>query len=110
MRRFAVPEPWRAQLPQTPVLAQRVAEVLQAPSLLARRRIDLARLTRQVGAALHEDWSTPRLAVLCHLRPQRFHARLLELACGYAGASASASALAYTLKRERGLGTRALRH
>ena len=137
MRRFAVPEPWRAQFPQTPVLAQRVAEVLQAPSLLARRRIDLARLIRQVGAALHEDWSTPRLAALCHLSPQRFHARLLELtgvtpqawlrglrldraeqwlargqpleatafACGYA----SASALAYALKRERGLGARALR-
>lgn len=137
MRRFAVPEPWRAQPPQAPVLAQRVAEVLQAPSLLVRRRIDLAQLTRQVGTALHEDWPTPRLAALCHLSPQRFHARLLELtgstpqawlrdlrldraeqwlargqsleatalACGYA----SASALAYALKRERGMGARTLR-
>ena len=66
MRRFAVPEPWRAQLPQTPVLAQRVAEVLQAPSLLARRRIDLARLTRRSNGI-----SMPITSATCHSPPLR---------------------------------------
>ncbi|WP_404301302.1 helix-turn-helix domain-containing protein [Alicycliphilus denitrificans] len=137
VRRFAVPEPWRAGAPAPQAVAARVAAVLQAPGVLARRRIDLVRLQRQVQAALHQDWPTARLAALCHLSAPRFHARLLELtgrtpqawlrdlrldraaqllargqplettalACGYA----SASALAYALKRERGLGARDLR-
>lgn len=137
MRRFAVPALWRTGAPTPQAVAAQVAAVLQAPDLLVRRRIDLALLTRRVQAALHEDWPTARLAALCNLSAQRFHARLLELtgrtpqawlrtlrldhaaqllergqqleatalACGYA----SASALAYALKRERGLGARALR-
>ncbi|WP_103043970.1 helix-turn-helix domain-containing protein [Comamonas faecalis] len=137
LRRFAVPTPWRGQVLAPQAVAERLAAVLQAPGLLARRRIDLARLTQQVQAALHEDWPTARLAALCHLSAQRFHARLVELigqtpqawlrglrldraaqllaagqplettalACGYA----SASALAYALRRERGVGARDLR-
>jgi AraC-like DNA-binding protein/quercetin dioxygenase-like cupin family protein len=137
LRRFAVPEPWRARTLAPQAVAARVAAVLQAPAVLARRRIDLDGLRQQVQAALHQDWPTARLAALCHLSAQRFHARLLELtgrtpqawlrelrldhaarllargqplettalACGYA----SASALAYALRRERGVGARALR-
>lgn len=141
LRRFQVPTPWRASAPAATwtadALLANVALALQAPRLLARRPMDLARLRQQVQAALHENWPTARLAALCHLSPQRFHARLLELsgatpqawlralrldqarqwlaqgrtleatalACGYA----SASALAYALKRERGVGARALR-
>ncbi|MBS0509018.1 MAG: helix-turn-helix domain-containing protein [Proteobacteria bacterium] len=137
VRRFAVPAAWRGAAPAPQVVAQRVAAVLQAPALLARRRIDLGALQRQVQMALHQDWPTARLAALCHLSAPRFHARLLELTgrtpqawlrdlrldhaaqllargqsleataltCGYA----SASALAYALRRERGLGARALR-
>ena len=114
-----------------------MAQVLQAPGVIARRGVDLARLAQAVQSALHEDWPTARLAALCHLSPQRFHTRLRELAgrtpqewlrglrldraeallarglpletaalqCGYA----SASALAYALRRERGVGARALR-
>lgn len=137
MRRFAVPAAWRGDAAAPRAVAERVAQVLEAPALLARRRMDLARLTQAVQAALHEDWPTARLAALCHLSPQRFHARLIELtgrtpqawlralrldraarllargqplettalACGYA----SASALAYALRRERGVGARELR-
>lgn len=137
VRRFAVPPGWRAGAALAPDAAARVAQVLQAPGVIARRGVDLARLAQAVQAALHEDWPTARLAALCHLSPQRFHARLRELAgrtpqewlrglrldraeallarglpletaalqCGYA----SASALAYALRRERGVGARALR-
>lgn len=138
LRRFQVPAPWRmAAAPAADALLANVALALQAPRLLVRRPIDLARLRQQVQSALHEDWPTARLAALCHLSPQRFHARLLELAgatpqawlralrldqaqqwlahgrsleatalaCGYA----SASALAYALRRERGVGARGLR-
>lgn len=137
LRRFQVPAPWRAAAPMADALLANLALALQAPRLLARRPLDLARLRQRVQSALHEDWPTARLAALCHLSPQRFHARLLELAgappqawlralrldqaqrwlaqgrsleatalaCGYA----SASALAYALRRERGVGARALR-
>ena len=135
MRRFAVPPQWRAQ-PQVDALA-RVAEVLQAPGVIARRHVDMERLAHTVQAALHEDWPTARLAAWCHLSVARFHARMLALVgttpqawlrglrldraqqwlaqgqpletvalqCGYA----SASALAYALRRERGMGARDLR-
>lgn len=138
VRRFTVPEPWRAHALPAQAVAVQVAQVLLAPQVLERRHIDLAALAQTAQAALHEDWPTARLAALCHLSPQRFHARLLELtgrtpqawlrglrldqaeqliarglplstaalACGYA----SASALAYALRRERGVGARALRH
>jgi AraC-like DNA-binding protein/mannose-6-phosphate isomerase-like protein (cupin superfamily) len=136
LRRFAVPPPLR--FPAAPLsTAAQMAMVLQAPSLLARRGIDVQQLQWRVQAALHEDWSTARLAQLSHLSVAQFHARFVELTgftpqawlrnlrldaameqlargqlleatalrCGYA----SASALAYALRRERGLTSRALR-
>lgn len=137
VRRFAVPRAWHAAPLAPEAAAARVAEVLRAPGVIARRGLDLARLAQAVLGALHEDWPTARLAALCHLSAQRFHARLAELTgrtpqawlrglrldraeallarglpletaalrCGYA----SASALAYALRRERGVGARALR-
>lgn len=108
-----------------------------APRVLARRRLDLQALADTVDAALHQAWPTQRLAGLTCLSVPRFHARLQQqtgqtpqdwlrtrrldraqalLAAGHtlqAAAArvgyASASALAYALRRERGLGARALR-
>lgn len=133
VRRFAVPPAAR----QTADAAAHLALLLQAPRVLARRGLDLAVLQAAVDAALHEDWPTARMAQLFHLSAPRFHARLLELTghtpqgwlrarrldvaaaalarglplestalrTGYA----SASALAYALRRDRGVGARALR-
>lgn len=136
LRRFAVPQPLRFPQSSLSIEAQ-MALVLQAPSLLQRRGLDLQWLQHQVQATLHESWPTARLAGLMHLSVAQFHARFVELAehtpqdwlrglrldaavlhlkqgtaleatalrCGYA----SASALAYALRRERGLTSRQLR-
>lgn len=133
-RRFAVPARW----PDADDAEARLSHILQAPRVLARRAVAPAALERAVCAALHEDWPTARLAALCALSTPRFHARWLELTgltpqawlrarrldaaeralargqaleitalqVGYA----SASALAYALRRERGTGARALRN
>ena len=136
LRRFAVPPALR--FPQSSLsAAAQMALVLQAPTLLQRRGMDLLWLQRQVQAALHESWPTARLADLVHLSVAQFHARFVELTdrtpqdwlrglrldaavlqlkkgtaleatallCGYA----SASALAYALRRERGVTSRQLR-
>ena len=136
LRRFAVPPPLRFPLSDLSAAAQ-MALVLQAPSLLQRRGLDLRQLQQQVLAALHEAWPTARLAALMHLSVAQFHVRFVELTgstpqdwlrnlrldaasqqlrqgaaleatalcCGYA----SASALAYALRRERGITSRQLR-
>ena len=105
--------------------------------LLQRRGLDVQAITRAVRADLAGDWRTPQLAALAHLSPQRFHVRWQELTgrtpqqwlrelrldaashalaageplettalrCGYS----TASALAYALRRDRGVGSRSLR-
>lgn len=108
-----------------------------APRVLQRRALDLHALAQAVDATLHADWSTPRMAALCALSAPRFHARLrtqtgltpqdwlrtrrlaraqallsqgltLDATAARVG-YASASALAFALRREHGVGARALR-
>jgi len=120
-----------------PGLAQQLTGLLQAPRVLSRRALPAERLEQAVGAALHEDWPTARMAALYALSVPRFHARWQALtgrtpqawlrdrrldaaqralARGQALETtalqvgyAHASALAYALRRERGTGARALR-
>ena len=137
LRRFQVPTAARCPAPEL-APEQRLALLLQAPVQLPRRALDVPAVHSQVQAQLAQPWPTTRLAALCHLSPARFHARWLEATgqtpqqwlrqlrldaatrllrrgrtleasatlCGYA----SASALAYALRRERGLGAKALRN
>lgn len=118
-------------------LASVLADLAGAPRALPRRALDLAALAEQVDTHLHEAWPTARLATLACLSVPRLHARWLDatgcspqawlrqrrldraqallaagrsletsaLQVGYA----SASALAYALRRDRGLGARQLR-
>ncbi|NML17609.1 helix-turn-helix domain-containing protein [Azohydromonas caseinilytica] len=137
VRRFVPPPHWKAQPPDVLDAEAAIAAVGGTATLLQRRRIDLMVLEAAVAAAPAQDWSTPRLAGLCFLSPQRFHARFTELSgltpaawvrrCRLdaaerlirAGLSldaaalqvgyATASALAFALRRERGYGARAVR-
>ena len=141
-RPFSAPQAWQRALnigrAGDSVAAQALLAALrQAPHVQVRRRLDLARLLPALDAALHESWTTQRMAALFSLSPQRFHARLLALtgetpqallrrlrldratALLRAGVSLEAaalqvgygtpSALAFALRRERGVGARALR-
>jgi len=78
VRRFAVTSACRDGAKRDDVAFQ-LAQVLQAPSVLTRRGIDLGQLNDALDSRLHEPWSTSRMATLFFLSPQRFHARLLEL-------------------------------
>lgn len=136
VRRFHVPPVARCA-PQLLPASQRLQLLLQAPALLPRRRVDVPWLEQQVRVQLHSHWPTARLAALCHLSPQRFHARWQELtghtpqqwlrqlrlaeaerllrlgrsleACAAACGYATASALAYALRRDRQTSARTLR-
>ena len=111
--------------------------ILGAPRAGVRRGIALDRLQSELAGALHEPWSTARMAERCLLSPQRFHARLLELtgrspqawlrslrldeaqrllrrgltleASAARVGYASASALATAMRRDRDVGARDLR-
>lgn len=135
-RRFVPPSHWKAQGLRLEA-SRLVAELAAASGVLQRRPIDLDRLDAALQAELHSHWSTARLAALCHLSVPQFHARFSELtgctpadyvrarrldraqqllrtgqgleAAALQVGYASASALAYALRRERGLGARALR-
>lgn len=114
-----------------------LAALAGARTLLPRRRLVLSALEQRIARGLHRRWTVAEMAALCSLSPQRFHARFVELtglapmawlrrqrlACAQAllreGLTldaaaarvgyASASALAYALRRDRGLGTRQIR-
>lgn len=133
VRPFALPAGW---VPPSDAMAL-LALATGAQSLRSRRRLDPARLELALSGRLHEDWTNARMAALYALSLPRFHARWLSLTgqapqawlrarrldaavallrrgltleaaalqVGYAGASA----LAFALRRERGLGARALR-
>jgi len=111
--------------------------ILGAPRVGVRRGLALDRLRAELAAALHEPWTTARMADRCLLSPQRFHARLLELtgrspqawlrglrldeaqrllrrgltleAAAARVGYATASALAHALRRDRAVGARGLR-
>jgi len=133
IRGFQLPRPWSPEIDA----ADLVAWVANAPRVLQRRRLDPAALVIALKGSLHEDWPTARMAALFALSVPRFHARwfaltgvapqawlrarrldsaqvllranlpleTVALQVGYR----SASALAFALRRERGLGARALR-
>jgi AraC-like DNA-binding protein len=114
-----------------------LATILGTPRAGVRRGIALDRLQAELAGALHEPWTTARLAARCLLSPQRFHARLLELtgqtpqawlrtqrldeaqrllrrgltleAAAARVGYATASALAHALRRDRATGVRGLR-
>ena len=116
---------------------QLLAAILQTPRVGVRRGIALDGLRAALAGALHEDWTTARMAQRCLLSPQRFHARLLELtglapqawlrtlrldeaqrllrrgltleAAAARVGYRSASALAHAMRRDRAVGVRALR-
>jgi AraC-like DNA-binding protein len=136
LKRFAV-TPAIRQLTQMADTASALAQLLNVPDIATRRGIDLTRLNDALDAALHERWTTERMARLFYLSAQRFHARLLEL-CGQTPQAylrkrrldraqtllvmclpletaalqvgyRSASALGFALKRDRQSGARLLR-
>jgi AraC-like DNA-binding protein len=135
-RRFPVTAGVRALVGQSSA-DDLLAAILGAPRAGVRRGIALDRLQAELAGALHEPWTTARMAERCLLSPQRFHARLLELtgqspqawlrslrldeaqrllrrgltleATAARVGYATASALAHALRRDREVGVRGLR-
>jgi AraC-like DNA-binding protein len=135
-RRFAV-TPGVRELAGGARAGQLLDAILQTPRVGVRRGIALDSLRAALAGALHEPWTTARMAERCVLSPQRFHARLLELTgqspqawlrtlrldeaqrllrrgLTLEGVAArigyrSASALAHAMRRDRATGARALR-
>ena len=134
-RRFAV-TPTVRELAAGAHASQLLDAILQTPRVGVRRGIALDSLRAVLAGALHEPWTTARMAERCLLSPQRFHARLLELtglspqawlrtlrldeaqrllrrgltleAAAARVGYRSASALAHALRRDRALGVRDL--
>jgi len=136
VRRFAPPPQW-ARAGRLPSAEAVLASLPGSAPRQARRTLDIVKVTRAIDAAVHRDWTIDELAALCHFSPQRFRARFAELAgmppstyvrqrrldaaqaqlragvpletvalqVGYA----SASALCFALRRDRGVGARSLR-
>lgn len=78
-KRFPV-TPGLTALARLPDAAEQIADAAaDARGILARRGLDLGSLQATLAATLHQDWPTSRMAALCALSVQRFHARLLEL-------------------------------
>jgi len=133
LRTFAPPARWSMGADA----GQLLLAIAAAPRVLARRRLETAQVQAAIDGRLHEDWPNARLAAVCALSVPRFHARWLALTglapqawlrahrldvaaallragmpletaalqVGYR----SASALGVALRRERGVGARALR-
>ena len=135
-RRFAV-TPAVRELAAGARAGQLLDAILQTPRVGVRRGIALDSLRASLAGALHEPWTTARMAERCLLSPQRFHARLLELtglapqawlrtlrldeaqrllrrgltleAAAARVGYGSASALAHAMRRDREVGARDLR-
>lgn len=134
LRRFALAPGWPPPLLDRAALLRLVGT---APTLAARRRLDLEALAAQVDRDLARDWSVADLAAACHLSSQRLRARFaqaldrspldfvrsrrldaaerllrqglaLDVVALQVGYG-SASALSAALRRERGTGARRLR-
>lgn len=134
LRRFALPAGWPAAGVDRATL---LAVLGQAPTLAARRRVDLQALAARVDADLAHPWTLADLAAACHLSPQRLRARFAEApglsplafvrarrldaaerllrrglsldAVALQVGYGSASALSAAMRRERATGARALR-
>jgi AraC-like DNA-binding protein len=133
VRPFALAAGW----PQGLSTSQWLDRARAAPRVLPRRRLDTASLESAVATSLHEDWPAARMAAHFALSVPQFHARWRMLTgqtpqawlrdrrlneatrllrAGWSGETvaaqvgyASASALLYALRRERGIGARDLR-
>jgi AraC-like DNA-binding protein len=136
LRRFALSSDWHTRLAVCNSDSL-LRHVTGAPSLQARRRLELAELAMAVDAELHRGWTVAQMATVCHFSPQRFRARFSEVTgmtplawvrqrrleaaerllrsgvpletTALQVGYASASALCFALRRDRDTGARRLR-